>query len=89
MYIMLNYIIDASATITGIVITEKTLVWATISEASAVSLSYLAQYIAVFVATGADAEIISDTSIFPFAPKSLKIKSIEKGIKISRKNEIK
>lgn len=69
--------------------TDKMLVCPTSSDESAVSLSYLAAYIAVFVATGAEAEIVSAVSILPFIPMSLNTNSIVTGMTISLTSETK
>lgn len=73
----------------GIVIIEKILVCPTSSLDRAVSLSYLAAYIAVFVAMGAEAEIVNAMSILPSSLQSLNIKSITIGIRINLINETK
>ena len=87
--ILKNYITDASATITGIEITDKTDDWAASSLPRAASLSYFAAYIAVFVAVGAAAEIVIATSKSPLTLKSLNKSNIQTGIKTSLKNETK
>lgn len=71
------------------VIIESTLDCAAISEPSEASFSYLAANIAVFVAVGAELEIVIATSKSPVTPQSLKITSIESGITISLKNDVK
>ncbi len=74
---------------TGIVITPSTLLCPTSSEDKAVSLSYLAAYMAVLVATGADAETVRAVSILPRIPMSLNTSSIVSGINISLMKETK
>lgn len=69
--------------------TEKILVCPTSSEESAVSLSYFAAYIAVFVATGAHALMVRATSILPSILNSLNTKSIITGIRNSLTNDTK
>ena len=76
-------------TITGIVATDSILVCATSSDDSAVSLLYFAAYIAVFVATGADAEITRAVRILPSTPTSLNTKSIISGTTINLISETK
>lgn len=60
---------EASATTTGIVRMDSTEDCAASSEPRAVSLPYLAAYIAVLVAVGADAEIAIADRSGPLTPQ--------------------
>lgn len=59
----------AKATITGMVAIESTDDCAASSDPKAVSLSNFAAYIAVFVAVGAEAEMVIATSREPLTPQ--------------------